>query len=110
MNFEDLFKAFERKATSGSPIGMELLVANAPLRIYYGISPQGFYRLAFMSQVVPPDFPSTRAIKVSVVKESDEAHWIFFDLVDGVAQLNCISFYVFGIFLQIFRFHRHVRH
>ena len=86
MNFEDLFKAFERKATSGSPIGMELLVANAPLRIYYGISPQGFYRLAFMSQVVPPDFPSTRAIKVSVVKESDEAHWIFFDLVDGVAQ------------------------
>lgn len=92
MNFEDLFKSFEQKVTTDSPIGMELLVSRAPLRIYYGISSQGFYRLAFMSSVLPPDFPSTRAIKVSVTKESEEAHWIFFDLVDGVAQAVYFTF------------------
>lgn len=91
-SFEELFDSFSKSVTANTGMGLVLLSANAPIRIYYGIGAQGFCRLAFLCDVEPPDIPSTRAIKVSVVGEGDSSYWVFFDLVEGSARPVYVTF------------------
>lgn len=91
-DFASLFDRYvESSRTSGSA-GMVLLSGETILRVYYGTSAQGYYRIAFMSSVQPPDFESTRAIRVSVVKEGEASYWTFLDLVDGAAKAVYFTF------------------
>ncbi len=91
-NFEELFDSFSKNVSANTGMGLVLLNASAPIRIYYGIGAQGFCRLAFLCDVEPPDIPSTRAIKVSVVGEGDSSYWVFFDLVEGSARPVYVTF------------------
>lgn len=91
-NFEELFDSFSKNASASTGMGLVLLSAAAPIRVYYGVGARGFCRLAFLCDVVPPDIPSTRSIKVSVVGEGDSSYWVFFDLVESSARLVYVTF------------------
>ncbi|MGN0854391.1 MAG: PD-(D/E)XK motif protein [Kiritimatiellia bacterium] len=83
-DFENLFAAFRRDAASSRAEGLVLLSAEAPLRIYYGLSARRNPRLAFLSDAKPPEIASTKAIRVSCVQEAEE-YWMFFDLLEQTA-------------------------
>lgn len=91
-NFEELFESFSNGKSEGAGSGLILLPAAAPIPIYYGIGGHGYFRLAFLVNTLPPEFPSTRAIKVSVVDEGDTSHWVFFDLVEASARAVYFTF------------------
>lgn len=84
-NFENLFAAFKRDVSESRMEGLVLLSAETPLRIYYGLSAQRYPRLAFLLSAKPPEIASTKAIRVSGVQEADDAHWMFFDLLEQSA-------------------------
>lgn len=84
-NFENLFAAFKLDASGSRTEGLVLLSAETPLRIYYGLSSQRNPRLAFLSSAMAPEITSTKAIRVSCVQEANDAHWMFFDLLEPSA-------------------------
>ena len=70
----------------------KMIKVNSVLKIYYGMSSEGYSRLSFMSSVAPPKMDSTKLLKVIQGKESDGVYWTSFDLLESTAKQVFYSF------------------
>lgn len=61
---------------------MKKIPINSAIKVYYGINPNGGYRLCFLSKAEAPYFDSTKLIRVSRTKEKEQVYWLYFDLID----------------------------
>ncbi len=82
INFADKFDEIEKFALSGQ----KKIHAKCALGIYYGVTTEGYLRLAFMSTIQPGNISSTKYIRVTQGKESDEVYWTCFDLINGLTK------------------------
>ena len=62
--------------------GQKKLDINSVLSVYYGFSPEGYYRLSFLSKTAPPAMMSTKLLRVVQGREKSEMYWTCFDLIN----------------------------
>jgi len=79
--------------TIANEIGAQkMIVTNSAVRVYFGMSNEGYSRLSFMSSVAPPKMESTKLLKVIQGKESGGVYWTSFDLLEPTAKQVFYSF------------------
>lgn len=59
---------------------------NSCLKVFFGITTDKYYRISFISSTRPLEIESTKQIKVTQGKESDEVYWTCFDLISEDAK------------------------
>lgn len=82
IDFEQLYNTLESEMKGNQ----KRLPVNSEIKVFYGISAAGFYRLAFLSGTKPPKINSTKSLKVSVGQESENVFWTCLDLVNSAAK------------------------
>jgi len=82
INFEQLYNTLESEMRGNQ----KRLPVNSEIKVFYGISAAGFYRLAFLSASQPPQINSTKLLKVNTGQESENVFWTCFDLVNLTAK------------------------
>lgn len=78
IDFELIYKAISAEALANQ----KKLDINTSIGVFYGISPEGYYRLAFMSSVLAPKLESTCLLRVTQGKEKEGVYWTCFDLLN----------------------------
>ena len=78
IDFELIYKTLSAEALANQ----KKLDINAAIGVFYGISPEGYFRLAFMSSVLAPKLESTRLLRVTQGKEKEGVYWTCFDLLN----------------------------
>ena len=74
-------------------IGSQKLIdISSALKVYYGVNGDGNPRLSFLSSTVPPKMESTKLLRVAQGKESENAYWTNFDLLELTARQVFYSF------------------
>lgn len=56
---------------------------NSHIKIFYGISNDGHFRLSFLSSIVPPQIESTKSLRVIQGKEGENVFWTCIDLINN---------------------------
>ena len=88
INLEKLFNELDAEFVGSQ----KKVLIDSSLKIYYGKTIEGYYRLSFMSTVLPPTIQSTKDILVSQGQESDDVYWTCFDLINQHAKHVFYSF------------------
>ena len=78
IDFELIYKTLSAEALANQ----KKLDINTSIGVFYGISPEGYFRLAFMSTVAAPKLESTRLLRVTQGKEKEGVYWTCFDLLN----------------------------
>lgn len=81
-NFAEKFKRLEKDIINEQ----RRLSSKSTLGIYYGVTGDKKFRLSFVSSVRPFELKSTKEIKVTQGKESDNVYWTCFDLLHDEAK------------------------
>lgn len=81
-NFAEKFEQLEKDIINEQ----RKMPVNAPLSVFYGITSEKLFRLAFVSKIRPFELESTKQIKVTQGKESVEVYWTCFDLINEDAK------------------------
>ncbi len=88
VDFESLFRSL-----SFCDIGTQKRIeVDSSLGVFYGLSGDGNFRLAFFSSVKAPRIESTKSISVSQGEESTNVHWTCFDLTSEEASAAFFAF------------------
>ena len=87
-DFEALFEKLESSLTGKQ----KKINISSVLPVYYGISVDGYRRLAFLSVSRPPKVESTKTLRVTQGKEDDGIYWTCFDLLSDNARTVYYSF------------------
>lgn len=80
--FEEKFKALESDLINEQ----RRMPLSSCLKVYYGITSEKRYRISFISSIKPYEFESTKELKITQGKESDDVYWTCFDLMDDEAK------------------------
>ena len=78
IDFTEKFSALESEMRGN----IKKLPIDSAVKVYYGINPNGGFRLCFLSTKEVPQIDSTKLIRVSRGKEKEQVHWLNFDLLD----------------------------
>ena len=70
----------------------KMIEVKSVIKVYYGRSNEGYFRLSFLSSVAPPKMDSTKLLKVIQGKESEGVYWTSFDLLESTARQVFYSF------------------
>ena len=81
-NFSKIFKQLELDLINEQ----RKITLNSSLKVYYGITIQKYYRISFVSTICPIGLISTKEIKVTQGKESENIYWTCFDLIEEQAK------------------------
>ena len=81
-NFSNIFKQLELDLINEQ----RKITLNSCLKVYYGITIQKYYRISFVSTICPIGLISTKEIKVTQGKESENIYWTCFDLIEEQAK------------------------
>ena len=76
--FIDLFMQIENDLVNEQ----RRIHVNSSLKVYYGITIDKLFRISFISTIRPFELESTKEIKVTQGKESDNVYWTCFDLLN----------------------------
>ncbi len=82
INFEHIYKELEKDFVGNQ----KKLNVSSALKVYYGISADGNFRISFLSTTLPPSFESTKSLKISQGQESESVYWTCFDLMNSSAK------------------------
>lgn len=82
INIKDLFESIPKSILGNQ----KKINIKSPLKVYYGLSREGSYRVSFLSSVRPFSIESTKLIKVLQLNESENVYWTCFDLLDSNAE------------------------
>ena len=77
-NFENMFSNLEKDILNNQ----KKVISNTIVKIYYGITKDGFQRLSFLSKIKPPKIESTKMLKVIQGEEGEGNYWTCFDLLN----------------------------
>lgn len=80
--FTDLFKQIENTLVNEQ----RRVHVDSTLKVYYGITIEKLFRISFISSIRPLELESTKEIKVTQGKESDNVYWTCFDLLNDDAK------------------------
>lgn len=80
--FIDKFKQLENELV----YEQKRMPVSTCLNVYYGITTEKYYRISFVSTIRPFEMESTKEIRVTQGKESDEVYWTCFDLINEDAK------------------------
>lgn len=87
IKFVEIFKKIEQEYSNEQ----RRLSVDSCLNVYYGITIDKHLRIAFISKTKPFEMQSTKEIKVTQGKESEEVYWSCFDLIKEEAKdIFCI--------------------
>lgn len=81
IDFEELFNLTERMNNNSKKLSVE-----SALGIFYGLSPDGYLRLSFMSKTKAPKLESTEFLRVLQGEENSTVYWTCFDLLQDDAK------------------------
>lgn len=81
-SFAEMFKQLEKDIVNEQ----RKIPLKSPLSVFYGITIEKQLRLAFISNISPCELESTKEIKVTQGKESDNVYWTCFDLLNEEAK------------------------
>lgn len=77
-NFETMFSNLEKDILNNQ----KKVNNNSMVKVYYGLTKDGFQRLSFLSNVKPPKIESTKMLKVIQGEEGKGNYWTCFDLLN----------------------------
>lgn len=77
-NFETMFSGLEKGVFNNQ----KKLMNDSVVKIYYGVTRDGFDRLSFLSSVQPPKIDSTKMLRVVQGEEGKGNYWTCFDLLN----------------------------
>ena len=80
--FANLFKQIEDNLVNEQ----RRIHSDSPLKVYYGITIGKLFRISFVSTIRPFELVSTKEIKITQGKESDNVYWTCFDLLNDDAK------------------------
>ena len=87
-NFELMYNTL----TSELSGNQKKIDVRSALKVYYGLSKDGYYRIAFMSTMVAPKIESTKTLRVTQGQESKNTYWTCFDLLQNDAKKVFFAF------------------
>lgn len=76
-DFEALYASMPRQAGKQ----WQMNIASA-IEVFYGVSHDGYLRLAFLCKTQPPSLVSTKVLRIVEGEESPGVHWLCFDLLN----------------------------
>lgn len=88
INFEEKFNELQDEFSGKQ----KKILVNSALKVYYGITKDGYLRISFMSTIKPLNLESTKDLKISLGQESEDVYWICFDLLNPNASKVFYSF------------------
>ena len=77
-NFEIMFLGLENEMNNNQ----KKVESNSSLKVYYGLTKDGFLRLSFLSTINPPKIDSTKMLRVIQGEEGEGYYWTCFDLLN----------------------------
>lgn len=77
-SFEIMFSNLEKDILNNQ----KRVSTNSMLKVYYGLTKDGFQRLSFLSKIKPPKIESTKMLKVTQGEEGEGNYWTCFDLLN----------------------------
>jgi hypothetical protein len=77
-NFENMFLNLEKDILNNQ----KKVNNNSMIKVYYGLTKDGFQRLSFLSRIKPPKIESTKMLKVTQGEEGEGNYWTCFDLLN----------------------------
>ena len=78
-NFETMFSNLEKDILNNQ----KKVNSNSMVKVYYGLTKDGFQRLSFLSKSKPPKIESTKMLKVIQGEEGEGNYWTCFDLLNS---------------------------
>lgn len=87
-NFESIYSALTAELSGNQ----KRINVHSALKVYYGLSKDGHYRIAFLSAAVAPKIESTKILRVTQGQESINAYWTCFDLLQNNAKKVFFTF------------------
>lgn len=88
IEFEQLYKSITEQFAGNQ----KRIDVNSAIGAYYGMSPDGYLRLAFRSSVNPPKIESTKLLRVTQGEEAPAVFWSCFDLLSHDAHAAFFAF------------------
>lgn len=77
-NFEIMFSSLEKEIFNNQ----KKVMNDSTIKVYYGITKDGFARLSFLSSLKPPKIDSTKMLRVIQGEEGEGNYWTCFDLLN----------------------------
>lgn len=77
-NFELMFSGLEKEIFNNQ----KKVTNDSIIKVYYGITKDGFSRLSFLSTLKPPKIDSTKMLRVVQGEEGEGNYWTCFDLLN----------------------------
>ena len=87
-NFELMYSSLTAELSGNQ----KKIKVRSALKIYYGLSQDGYYRIAFLSSAVAPKIESTKMLRVTQGQESKNTYWTCFDLLQNDAKKVFFTF------------------
>jgi len=88
INFSSLYNSLPSELSDNQ----KKLSINSSLSVYYGLSKDGYFRLAFLSKAHAPKMDSTKLLRVTQGEESEGVFWTCFDLMQPDAKRVFFTF------------------
>ena len=88
VNFEKVFMELSDELSGNQ----KRLPVKSSLGVFYGLSKEGYLRLAFLSVASAPKMESTKLLRVTQGAESEKVYWTCFDLLQHDAQKVFFTF------------------
>lgn len=79
INFEKKFEEIEKDIFNNQ----KKVNNKSNIKVYYGLTKEGYERLSFLSTIAPPEIESTKMLKVIQGKEGENVYWTCFDLLNS---------------------------
>lgn len=87
VNFEKKYNELEKNIFDNQ----KKVDIDSKIKIFYGMSNDGYIRLSFLSSIVPPQIDSTKSLRVIQGKEGENVYWTCLDLINN--EFKKIFFY-----------------
>lgn len=88
IDFEEYFKTLTQQFSGNQ----RKIPVNTPVSVFYGLSSEGYLRLAILSLRSGPKMESTKHLRVTQGEESKDVYWTCFDLLSKEAEPVFYSF------------------
>lgn len=79
INFEKKYNEIEKNIYNNQ----KKIETDTNVKVFYGISNEGYFRLSMLSSIIPPKIDSTKSLNVIQGKEGEKLYWTCIDLINN---------------------------
>ncbi len=88
IDFESMYSTLTNELSGNQ----KKISISSALSVYYGLSKDGYYRIAFLSAATAPKIESTKLLRVTQGEEAANTYWTCFDLLQHDAKKVFFTF------------------